>query len=114
MATISTAIIVILLAAFALFATPEILKPSEVTITGSVSAPDIKLNKIVFTNIGCGTRSEAEISSGTYAVSLDNQYSYNVSIVWTNLEDATVEGWIATFVLDTSSKSLVRDWAFQP
>ena len=112
--TISTVILVVLLSAFAFFATPEIFKPGEVTITGTVSAPDISLNRIVFTNTGCGTKSEAEIASGKYAISLDNQYSYNVSIVWTNGEGAMLEAQIATLILDTSNKSLVRDWVFQP
>lgn len=118
LAVASTILIIALLAAYAVL-TPGLFKPSEVKITGTVTAPGVVLNKIAFTNTGCGTRNEAVISSigetsGTYAISLDNEYSYNVSIVWNNREGALVEAEIGTLVLDSSNQSLVRDWIVQP
>lgn len=118
LAVVSTALIIALLAAYAVF-TPGLFKPSEVTITGTVTAPGVILNKIAFTNTGCGTRNEAVISSigetsGTYTISLNNDYSYNVSIAWTNNEGTLVEAEIGTLILDSFNQSLVRDWVVQP
>ena len=115
----STILIIASLAAYAVFFNPELFKPSEVTITGTVTAPGVILNKIAFTNTGCGTRNEAVISSigetsGTYSISLGNEYFYNVSIVWNNREGTLVEAEIGTLFLDSFNKSLVRDWVVQP
>ena len=118
LAVASTTLIIALLAAYAVF-TPGLFKPSEVTITGTVTAPGVILNKIAFTNTGCGTRNEAVIfsigeTSGTYTISLDNDYSYNVSIAWTNNKGTLGEAEIGTLVLDSFNQSLVRDWVVQP
>ncbi|TRO53936.1 hypothetical protein E2P63_01935 [Candidatus Bathyarchaeota archaeon] len=118
LAIASSMLIIASIVLYAVF-TPGLLKPSEVTITGTVTAQGLILNKIAFTNTGCGTRKEAVISSnggtsGTYKISLDNEYYYNVSIVWNNREGALVETEIDVLVLDSFIQSLVRDWVFQP
>ena len=118
LAAASCIFIIALLAAYAVFINPGVFKPSAVTITGTVTAPSVILNKIAFTNTGCGTRNEAVISSigetsGTYTISLDNTYSYEVSIIWYNREGALVETEIGTLFLDSFNQSLVRDWVVQ-
>ena len=118
LAVASSMLIIALIAVYAVF-TPGLFKPSEVTITGTVTAPGVTLNKIAFTNTGCGTRNEAVISSigansGTYTLSLDNEYFYNVSIAWNNSEGTLVEAEIGALVLDSFNQSLVRDWIVQP
>ncbi len=115
-AIISAAIIVALIAAFALLTT----KPSEVIMRGTVTAPaDLNLNRITFTCTDCGTRVEVLISpigktSGTYAISLDNEHFYSVSISWKSPDLAEVEKEMGTIFLDTYDRSLVRDWTVQP
>jgi len=118
LAVASSILIIALLAVYAIF-TPGVFKPRTVTITGTITAPNVILNKIAFTNTGCGTRNEAVISSNgdtsvTYTISLDNEYSYNVSIVWNNREGSLVETEIGKIVLNSYNQSLVRDWVVQP
>ena len=118
-AAISTAFIIALLAVYAFLTTPGGSKPSEVTITGTVTASGVNLDKITFTNTPCGTKNVADISasgenSGAYAISLDNGYSYNVSISWNNSGSVMYESEIGKLVLDTFDKSIVRDWTVQP
>ena len=62
-AVLSSVIIIALLAVYAYFAIPEMFKPREVTITGTVTASGVTLEKIIFVNTGCGTISEANILS---------------------------------------------------
>ena len=119
MTAISTAVIIALLAAYAFIVTPEVFKPSMVTIKGTVMAPGVTLNKIAFTKTGSGARDESglfEIGGikGKYWTALDNGYAYNVSISWRNERGEVVEAEIGTLVLDTFNESLVRDWVFQP
>jgi hypothetical protein len=108
---ISVAVIVVLLGVYAFLTTPSMSRPDEVTVTGTVVASGVGLERITFTNIACGEESVAVISltgggSGVYSVSLVNGYSYNVSIAWTGGEvDLDV------LVLDTNERSVVRDWA---
>jgi hypothetical protein len=111
---VSTTIIIALLAAFAFFATPEVFKPDKVTVSGAISAPSVTPIEIVFINNGCGTRSEAEIISGKYIVTLENGYSYNVSLTLRNPSGVQIEAQIATFSVDISNETLVRNWEFQP
>ena len=112
--TISTAILIVMLAAYALAATPEVFQPDEVEVTGTVTAPGIMLNRIAFTNTGCGTRTEAQISpSGTYDVVLGNQYTYNVTVIYTDSEGATAEKAAGTLALNTGEKTLTRDWVIK-
>ncbi len=113
----STVVIVTLLGVYAIFVNPG-YKPDKVTVTGTVTAPSGNVDKIFFTNAGCGTRSEAPVSSngsasGMYTISLDNEYSYNVTTAWNNGEGA-IEAAVGTLSLDTSKESLVRDWTIQP
>ena len=115
----SSMLIICLLAAYVVFVNPGLIKPRAVTITGTITAPGVILNEIAFTNTQCGTRNEAVISSigetsGTYTISLDSEYSYNVSIVWNNREGALVETEFGTLLVDSSTQSLVRDWVVQP
>ncbi len=116
-AVASTVVIVTLLGVYAVFVNPG-YKPDKVTVTGTVTAPSGNVDKIVFTNTGCGTKSEATVSSnrgasGTYTISLDNEYSYNVKAAWNGGEGA-IETAIGTLALDTSKESLVQDWTIQP
>ena len=113
--TISTGIVIALLAAYAFFATPEAFQPVEVKITGTVTATGATMNKIAFTNTGCGTRGEAQISpSGAYAIVLDNEYTYNVTIAYTDSSGATAEAEAGTLVLNTQERTLTRNWTIQP
>ena len=118
-AAVSTALIVALLAVYAFLTLPGVVKPNEVTITGTVAASGVNLEKITFTNTACGTRNVADIlvsgeNSGAYAISLDNGYSYNVSISWNDSGSLLHESDIGGLVLDTFDRSMVRDWTLQP
>jgi hypothetical protein len=119
LAALSTAIIVALLGAYALLTEPGILKPREVTVTGTVTATGASLSAIIFTNTGCGTENVANISttgdnSGFYEISLGNEYSYNVSLAWSNGEDTMNNTQIDVLILDTYEKSMVKDWILPP
>ncbi len=114
----SAAVIFALLAAYAVFVNPG-YKPDKVTVTGTVTAPSGNVDKIFFTNTGCGTRTEATVApngeaTGTYMVSLDNEYSYNVTAAWNDSEGAFVEAAIGKLILDTSHESVVQDWTIRP
>ena len=116
---ISTAVIMALLVVYLVLTTPGFFKPSEITITGTITASSVNLEKITFTNTNCGTKNVANISSvaensGVYSISLDNGYSYNVSIAWINDEDTINELEMDQLILDTFDKSMVRDWTVQP
>jgi len=109
-AAISVTVIVVLLGAYAFLTYPGVFRPSEVAVTGTVAASGVNPEKITFTNTGCGTENVATISStgggsGTYSISLDNGYSYNVSVAWAGGEAA-----LDVLVLDADEGSIVRDW----
>ena len=117
LAVASSMLIIASIAVYAVF-TPGLFKPSKVTITGAVTTPGVILNKIAFTNTGCGTRNEAVISSigansGTYTISLDNEYSYNVSIAWNN---GTIvnEMEVGVVLVETFDESIEKNWVVQP
>ncbi len=117
-AVASTVVIIALLGVYAVFVNPG-YKPDKATVTGTVTAPSGNVDRIFFTNTGCGTKSEAIVSSdgdasGTYTISLDNEYSYNVTAGWKNGEGAFVEAAIGKLILDTSDESVVQDWTIQP
>jgi hypothetical protein len=119
MVLVSTGTVVALLAAYAFLVTPEIFYPGEVTVTGTVTAPGVTLSKIVFVNTGCGTRTEVALSStgessAAYTATLDNDYTYNVSVAYSNVEGEAFETQIGKLTLDTPEKSITRDWAIQP
>jgi len=118
-AVFSSAMIIALLCVYAFLAAPGMFKPSEVTITGTITASGIALDKIAFTNTGCGTRNEANISvigenSGVYTIALDNGYSYNVSITWKNSGTTVNETEMGKLVVDTFAGSIEKDWIVQP
>ncbi len=117
-AVASATVIFALLAAYAVFVNPG-FKPDRVTVTGTINAPGVTVDKIVFTNMGCGTRTEATVApggeaTGTYTVSLDNEYSYNVTAAWNDGGGGLVEAAIGTLLLDTPHESVVKDWTIQP
>src|SRR5512136_447375 len=117
-AVASATAIFVLLAAYAVFVNPG-FKPDKVTVTGTVTATNVNPDKIVFTNTGCGTRTEAPVApdgeaTGTYTVSLDNEYSYNVTAAWNDREGAFIEATIGKLILDTPHESMVQDWTIQP
>jgi len=112
---ISTSIIVALLAAYAFFATPELFIPSQVTVTGIVTAAGATPNKIIFVNTGCGTKTEAAVSAtGAYTATLENEYSYHVTIAYTAQDGAAAEKAAGTLVLNAQDATLTRDWTIQP
>ena len=112
---VSTAIIVALLAAYAFFGNPDIFKPTEIEITGTVTAAGATADTIAFTNTACGTRNEAQIStSGTYEISLENEFTYNVSVAYTDSGGTNAEKAAGTLVLDSTEKTLTRNWTIQP
>jgi hypothetical protein len=118
-ALFSSLIIIALLAAYAFFITPEIFKPREITITGTITASDVALDKITFINTGCGTKSEANISSigenlWAYTISLENGYSYNVTIAWNNIGTELNEAEMGKLVVDTFADLVKKDWILQP
>ncbi len=123
-AVIYTVSIIALLAWYAFFVNPGFLKPREITITGTITATSLSLERltfanITFTNTGCGTKNVASIAqvgenSGTYSISLDNRYSYNVSIAWLGDEATINKVDVGTLTLDTFDKTIVRDWIVQP
>ena len=118
-AALSSALIIALLAVYAFLTVPGILKPSEVTITGTITASGIALDKITFTNTNCGTKNVANISSmgensGVYAISVGNGYSYDVSIAWNNSENIVKETEMGNLFLDTFDEAMVKDWSVQP
>ena len=98
---------------------PEMFKPREVTITGTITASGVTLEKITFVNTGCGTISEANISYegdnlGSYTISLNNKYSYNVTITWRDSGTKLNETEMGTLVVDTFSDSFEKNWVVQP
>jgi hypothetical protein len=113
-ATVSSAVIIAVLAAYFLLTSPGILKPSEVALAGSVTvdAGDVP-EKITFTSTRCGTPYAAAVSgegnSGEYSVVLPNGYSYNVTIT---LKSGETEGEmdVGTLNLDTFEASVTRNW----
>jgi hypothetical protein len=112
-ATLTTVIVIILIAAFAYLTLPQILKPGEVNVTGTITTQNATIEKLAFTNTACGSRYEATLSfvgenSWKYAISLENEYSYNISLTLNN-QSAEVE--IGMLVLDSDDKTLTRDWA---
>ena len=116
---LSSVIIIALLAVYAYFAMPEMFKPREVTITGTITASDITLEKITFVNTGCGTISEANILSagdnlGSYTISLNNEYSYNVTITWSDGGTTLNEAEMGTLDVDTFTHSFEKDWVVRP
>lgn len=118
-ALLSSVIIIALLAAYAFFITPEIFKPREVTITGTIKASGVALDKITFINTGCGTKSEANVSFigenlWGYTILLENEYSYNVTIAWNNSGTNLNELEIGKLVVDTSADLVEKDWIVQP
>lgn len=117
-AVLSSVLIIALLVVYVFLTSPEMFKPREVTITGTITASEIALDKITFTNTGCGTIHEANISpsgdnSGFYTISLDNGYSYNVSIAW-NSGTIVNEAKVGVLLVDTLSASIEKDWIVQP
>ena len=118
-AVFSSVIIIALLTVYAYFALPEMFKPRTVTVTGAITASGITLEKITFMNTGCGTISEANILSagdnlGSYTISLDNEYSYNVTITWRDVGAKLNEAEMGTLVVDTFSDSFEKDWVVRP
>ena len=119
LAAISTVVIIALLAAYAYLTTPGFFKPSEITITGTITSSSVSLDTITFTNTNCGTKNVANISavgenSGVYSISLGNGYTYDVSIAWINDGDTINEVEMGKLILDTFDKSIVKDWTVQP
>ena len=117
-AVLSSALIIALLSVYAFLTSPGLFKPSEVTVTGTITASEITLEKITFTNTVCGTQNEANISSlgdnsGVYTVSLENGYSYNVSIAWKSSGTAINEMGMGKLVVDTFDTSIEKDWILQ-
>ena len=118
-AILSSTIIIALLTVYAYFAMPEMFKPREVTITGTITASGVTLEKITFVNTGCGTISEANIvyagdNVGSYTISLNNNYSYNVTITWRDSGTKLNQTEIGTLVVDTFSDSFEKNWVVQP
>ena len=93
-------------------------KARKVTVTGTITASEITLDKITFTNTGCGSEHVAGISpsgdnSGFYEISLANGYSYNVTIAWNN---GTIvnEAEVGVLLVDTLNTSVEKNWIVQP
>ena len=117
-AVLSSALIIALLSVYGFLTSPGLFKPSEVTVTGTITASEITLEKITFTNTVCGTKNEANISSlgdnsGVYTVSLENGYSYNVSIAWKSSGTVINETGMGKLVVDTFDTSIEKDWILQ-
>jgi hypothetical protein len=118
-AIFSSLIIIALLTVYAYFAIPEMFKPRTVTVTGAITASGVTLEKITFVNTGCGTITEADIlyvedTLGSYTTSLNNEYSYNVTITWRDSGTKLMETEMGTLVVDTFTDSFEKDWALQP
>lgn len=118
-AVFSSAIIIALLTVYAYFTMPETFKPGKVTITGTITASGVTLEKITFVNTGCGTITETSIlhagdDLGSYTISLNNAYSYNVTITWSNDGTKLNKAEMGTLVVDTFSDSFEKDWVVQP
>jgi len=118
LAILSSVLIITLLAVYGFLTLPEMLKARTVTVTGTVTASDMTLVKITFTNTGCGTEHMANISpsgdnSGVYEISLDNGYSYNVTITWNN---GTIvnKAEVGVLLVDTFNASVEKNWIVQP
>lgn len=119
LAVFFSVIIIVLLSVYAVLTIPEMFKPSEVTVTGTITASGVTLDSITFTNTGCGTKNEAKIStmdenSGIYTISLLNDYSYNVSIAWGNSGTSLNETEMGEFQVDTFDNTIVKDWSVKP
>lgn len=118
-AVFSSAIIIALLTVYAYVTMPETFKPRQVKITGTITASGITLEKIVFVNTGCGTTSEANIlyagdNLGSYTISINNEYSYNVTITWRDGGTKLNQAEMGTLFVDSFSDSFEKDWVVQP
>ncbi len=118
LAILSSVLIIALLVVYAFLTLPDIFKARTVTVTGTITASDITLDKITFTNTGCGSEHVASISpsgdnSGFYEISLANGYSYNVTIAWNN---GTIvnEAEVGILLVDTLNASVEKNWIVQP
>ena len=118
LAILSSVLIITLLVVYGFLTLPEMFKARKVTVTGTITASEIALDTITFTNTGCGTKHITNISqggdnSGFYSISLDNGYSYNVSIAW-NSGTTVNEAEVGVLFVDTYDASIVKDWIVQP
>ena len=118
LAILSSVLIIAVLVVYGFLTLPEMFTARKVTVTGTITASEIVLDTITFTNTGCGTKHTTNISHsgddlGFYTISLDNGYSYNVSIAWDN--GTTVnEAEVGVLFVDTHDASIVKDWIVQP
>ena len=110
-------IIVVALAVYVIFGTLGIIKPKDVTLTGTVTTTGTNTypEKITFTSIRDSKTYVAAVSGGgnpgAYSIILPNGDSYKVSITWKFLGITFGTGDAGTLNLDTFEKSIERNWA---
>jgi len=113
-------IIVIVVAALAIYAIsrmPFTNKPTEVTLTGTVTTTGTGTmpEKITFTSMSDQKTYVAAVSGGgnpgTYGITLPNQDSYKVTITWKFWGITGGNADAGTLNLDTTDDSIVRNWA---
>lgn len=114
-----TAIIVAVLAAYTFLAPPWVFNPPEVTVTGTITAPDQTLTKIIFINTSCGTRTETPLhptseKSATYTTTLENGYTYNIYITHLDPNGTQNETKIDTLTLHTNHKTITHNLTTHP
>lgn len=115
-------IVIVIIAGIALYYlynTVGFIKPSEVTLTGTVTTTgaNTRPEKITFTSSTTGNTYVATASGGgnpaTYTITLPNGDTYTVTITWVN----TILGIIGgnanagTLNLNTFQSSITENWA---
>jgi hypothetical protein len=114
--TILIVVLITVLTIYFIWSTPGIIKPNEVTLTGTVTTTGTLTTpeKITFTCERSENTFVASVSGGnpgTYTITLPNGNSYKVSITWKFLGATGGNADAGTLNLDTFETSIVQNWA---
>ena len=90
-----------------------IVKPKEVTLTGTVTTTGTGTSpeKITFKSLSDGQTYVANANGGTYSITLPNSDSYGVTITWKFLGITGGTADAGTLNLDSTEASITRNWA---
>jgi hypothetical protein len=88
-----------------------IIKPKEVTLTGTVrAAVAVTFENITFTSLSNGETYVADINGETYSITLTNGDSYNVTVAWKLLGFPGGNWNVGTLNVDTTQSSITENW----
>jgi len=112
-------VIIVGVAIYYIYNTVGIIKPSQVTLTGTITTTgaNTRPEKITFTSVKTGYTYVATASGGgnpaTYTITLPNGDTYTVSIHWVNTILSIISGDAdaGTLNLNTFQSSITENWA---